>query len=69
MLAIDHKSWSLSATETSALRVLIRDPGAFQIGLYDGTAGCRRPHLENNVLCNTRPYDQLEYVVVVVICS
>jgi hypothetical protein len=67
-LAINHKSWAPSPTDASALKVLIHYPRTFQECLYNGATRSRRSHFERNVLCSTRPYDQLKYVVIVVIC-
>src|SRR6266403_5555451 len=67
-LAINHQSWSPFLTDASVVEVLIRYTGTFQECLNNGATGCRRSHVEGNVLCNTRPYDQLEYVAIVIIC-
>ena len=67
-LAINHKLWPASPADTSALKVLIRYLRTFQKCLNNGATRSRWSHFESNVLCNTRPYDQLEYVAIVIIC-
>src|SRR6266852_2093164 len=67
-LAINHKSWPPSPTDASALEVLIRYPRTSQECLYNGATRSRQSHFESNVLRNTRSYDQLKYVAIIIIC-